>query len=54
VCDEGVALESLLHEVTLAGIVGGGGVEDDVHQLANIEDHNRLKVKTGDDYVFMG
>jgi hypothetical protein len=32
--DQGVALWSLLHEVMPAGVVGGGGVEDDVHQLA--------------------
>jgi hypothetical protein len=31
--DQGVALWSLLHEVMPASVVGGGGVEDDVHQL---------------------
>jgi hypothetical protein len=50
--DEGVALESLLHEVIPAGVVGG--VEDDAHQLTDIEDRSRLKVKTGDDCVFIG
>jgi hypothetical protein len=52
VLDEGVALESLLHEVTPAGIVGGG-VEDNVHQLVDVEDHSHLKVKVGDDCVFV-
>jgi hypothetical protein len=54
VSDEGVALKSLLHEVTLASIVGGGGVEDDVHQLADIEDRGHLMVEVGDDRVFIG
>jgi hypothetical protein len=36
------------------GIVGGGGVEDDVHQLADVEHCDRLKVKSGDDRVFVG
>jgi hypothetical protein len=53
VLDEGVALKSLLHEVTPAGVVCGG-VEDDVHQLTDIEDRSRLKVKAGDDGVFVG
>jgi hypothetical protein len=48
--DEGVALKSLLNEVTPAGVLGGG-VEDDVHQLADIEDRSHLKVKAGDDCV---
>jgi hypothetical protein len=43
VLDEDVAFKSLPHEVTPAGVVGGGGVEDDVHQLADIEDRSRLK-----------
>jgi hypothetical protein len=37
-----------------AGVVGGGGVEDDVHQLADIEHCSHLKVKSGDDRVFVG
>jgi hypothetical protein len=53
VLDEGVALEGLLHKVTPAGIVGGG-VEYDVHQLVDIEDRSRLKMKAGDDGVFVG
>jgi hypothetical protein len=40
VLDKGVALKSLLHEVTPAGVVGGG-VKDDVHQLADIKDRIR-------------
>jgi hypothetical protein len=36
-----------------AGVVGGG-VEDDVHQLADIEYCSRLKAKSGDDRVFVG
>jgi hypothetical protein len=52
VCDEGVALKSLLHEVTPAGVVGG--VEDNVHQLADIEDRGCLKVKADDNRVFVG
>jgi hypothetical protein len=47
-------LKSLLHEVTPAIIVGGGRVEDDVHQLADILDHGRLNVEAGDDSVFVG
>jgi hypothetical protein len=54
VIDEGVTLKKLLHEVTPAGVVGGGGVEDDVHQLADIEDRGRLKMEVGDDRVFVG
>jgi hypothetical protein len=38
----------------LAGVVGGGGVKDDVHQLADAEHCGRLKVKYGDDRVFVG
>jgi hypothetical protein len=53
VFDEGVALKSLLHEVTPVGVVGGG-VADDVHKLADIEDCGRLKVEAGDDRVFVG
>jgi hypothetical protein len=53
VLDEGVVLEGLLHKVTQAGIVCGG-VKDDVHQLLNIEDGSRLKVKASDDGVFIG
>jgi hypothetical protein len=44
----------LLHEITPAGVAGGGGVEDDVHQLADVEHCGRLKVKSGDDRVFVG
>jgi hypothetical protein len=54
VLDQGVALSSLLHEITPASVVGGGGVEDDVHQLADVEHCSRLKVKSGDDRVFVG
>jgi hypothetical protein len=52
--DQGIALESLLHEITPAGVVGGGGVEGDVHQLADVEHCGRLKVKSGDYRVFVG
>jgi hypothetical protein len=51
--DEGTALESLLHKITPAGVVGGG-VEGDVHQLADIEGRSCLKVKAGDDSIFVG
>jgi hypothetical protein len=54
VVDEGITLKCLLHEVMLAGVVGGGGVKDDVHQPTDIEDHNRLKVESGDNRVFIG
>jgi hypothetical protein len=54
VLDEGVVLEGLLQKVTQAGVVCGGGVKDDVHQLVNIEDGSRLKVKASDDGVFIG
>jgi hypothetical protein len=43
----------MLHEITLAGVIGRG-VEDDVHQLADVEHYSRLKVKFGDDRVFIG
>jgi hypothetical protein len=43
----------MLHEITPAGVVGGG-VEDDVQQLADVEHCGRLKVKSGDDRVFVG
>jgi hypothetical protein len=36
------------------GVVGGERVEDDVHQLADVEHCGRLKVKFGDDPVFVG
>jgi hypothetical protein len=36
-----------------AGVVGGG-VEDDVHHLADIGYFGCLKVKSGDDRVFVG
>jgi hypothetical protein len=52
--DEGIALEGLLHKITPAGVVGGGGVEDDVHQLADIKDRSSLKVKVVDDSIFVG
>jgi hypothetical protein len=54
VLDQGVALYSLLHEITPAGVVGGGGVKDDVHQLVDVEHYSRLKVKSSDDRVFVG
>jgi hypothetical protein len=54
VIDEGVVLKSLLHEVMPASIVGGGRVEDDVHQLVDIEDDGRLKMEADDDCVFVG
>jgi hypothetical protein len=44
----------MLHEITPADIVGGGGVEDDVHQLVDVDHYGRLKVKSGDDRVFIG
>jgi hypothetical protein len=37
-----------------AGVVGGGGVKDDVHQLVDIEHCDCLKVMSSDDRVFMG
>jgi hypothetical protein len=52
VLDQGVALYSLLHKITPAGVVGG--VEDDVHQLVSVDHCSRLKVKSGDDRVFIG
>jgi hypothetical protein len=53
VLDEGIALEGLLHKVMSAGVVGGG-VEDNVHQLADIEDRSHLKMKAGNGSVFIG
>jgi hypothetical protein len=44
----------LLYEIMPAGIVGGEGVKDDVHQLADVEYCGHLKVKSGDDGVFVG
>jgi hypothetical protein len=43
----------LLHEITPASVVGGG-IEDDVYQLADVEHCGRLKVKSDDDRVFIG
>jgi hypothetical protein len=37
-----------------ASIVGGGGFKDDVHQLGDVEHCGRLKVKSGDDRLFIG
>jgi hypothetical protein len=54
VFNQGVAMWNLLHEITPADVVGGRGVEDDVHQLAGIEHCDRLKVKSGDNRVFVG
>jgi hypothetical protein len=51
--EEGVALEDHHHQVTPAG-VGGGGVEDDVHEGADVEDSRCLEVKTGDDSLLIG
>jgi hypothetical protein len=34
--------------------VVGGGVEDNVHQLADVEHCDRPKVKSGDERVFVG
>jgi hypothetical protein len=31
-----------------ASVVGGGGVEDDVYQLEDVEHYGRLKVKSGE------
>jgi hypothetical protein len=43
----------MLHEITSAGVVGGG-VEDDVHSLTDVEHYDCLKVKSDDDRVFVG
>jgi hypothetical protein len=37
-----------------ADVVGGGGLEDDIHQLADVEHYSHLKVKSDDDRVFIG
>jgi hypothetical protein len=44
----------MLHEIMPADVVAGGGVEDDVHQLVDVKYYSRLKVKSGDDRVFVG
>jgi hypothetical protein len=54
VVEEGVALKDHHHQVTLAGVGGGGGVEDDVHEGADVEDGHCLEVKTGDDGLLIG
>jgi hypothetical protein len=54
VVEEGVALEDHHHQVTPADIGGGGGVEDDVHEGANVEDGRCLEVKTDDDGLLIG
>jgi hypothetical protein len=54
VVEEGVALEDHHHQVTPAGVVGGGGVEDDVHEGTDVEDGRCLEVKTGDDGLLIG
>jgi hypothetical protein len=52
--EEGVALKDHHHQVTPAGVGGGGGVEDDVHEGADVEDGRCLEVKTGDDGLLIG
>jgi hypothetical protein len=52
--EEGVALEDHHHQVTPASVGGGGGVEDDVHEGADVEDGRCLEVKTGDDSLLIG
>jgi hypothetical protein len=54
VVEEGVALEDHHHQVTPAGVGGGGGVEDDAHEGADVEDGRCLEVKTGDDSLLIG
>jgi hypothetical protein len=54
VVEEGVALEDHHHQVMPVGVGGGGGVEDDVHEGADVEDGRCLKVKTGDDGLLIG
>jgi hypothetical protein len=51
VVKEGVALEDHHHQVKTDC---GGGVEDDVHEGADVEDDRCLEVKTGDDGVLIG
>jgi hypothetical protein len=48
-----------MFRVLMLNDVGGevhnaDGVEDDVHQLVDIEDRDRLKMEVGDDCVFVG
>jgi hypothetical protein len=45
---EGVALQRQMDEVALAGIVGGGDVEDDGNQELNVLDTDSLGVEVGD------
>jgi hypothetical protein len=52
--DESKTLEDLFHKITPAGVVGGRGVEDDVHLLADTEDRSCLKVNADDDSIFVG
>jgi hypothetical protein len=54
VVEEGVALEDHHHQVTLARVGGGGRVEDDVHEGADVENDRCLEVKTGDDGLLIG
>jgi hypothetical protein len=54
VVEEGVALEDHHHHVTPAGVCGGAGVEDDVHEGTDVEDGRCLEVKTGDDGLLIG
>jgi hypothetical protein len=54
VVEEGVALEDHHHQVTPAGVGGGGGVEDDVHEGEDVESGCCLEVKTGDDSLLIG
>jgi hypothetical protein len=54
VVEEGVVLEDHHHQVTPAGVGGGAGVEDDVHEGTNVEDGRCLEVKTGDDSLLIG
>jgi hypothetical protein len=54
VVEEGIALEDHHHQVTPAGVGGGAGVEDDVHEGTDVEDGRCLEVKTGDDGLLIG
>jgi hypothetical protein len=54
VVEEGVVLEDHHHQVTPAGVGGGAGVEDVVHEGTDVEDDRCLEVKTGDDGLLIG
>jgi hypothetical protein len=54
VVGKGVSYQGHQHEITPEGVVRGRGVQNDVHQLANIRNCSRLDVEVADDGRVVG